>query len=117
MFTHPDLSRAIGLLAVVCLVPPMLFLPPLVVAISAGAVLTGIVIADNLRISTRTVSPPGPHRPTDPPTNDRLEPVSTDRTTLNTPRGDQPHLADDSYSRIGRHARNSKRRHLAALAT
>jgi low temperature requirement protein LtrA len=65
VFTHPDRSRVIGLLAVVCLVPPMLFLPPLVVAISAGAVLTGIVISDNLRIRQRTVSPPGPHRPSD----------------------------------------------------
>jgi hypothetical protein len=41
----------------------MLFLPPLVVAISAGAVLTGIVISDNLRIRQRTVSPPGSHLP------------------------------------------------------
>jgi low temperature requirement protein LtrA len=62
-FSHIDTSRLIGLLALLCLVPPMLFLPPLIVAISAGAVLTGIVITDNLRIGQRPVSPPGPHRP------------------------------------------------------
>jgi low temperature requirement protein LtrA len=64
-FSHIDTSRLIGLLALLCLVPPMLFLPPLVVAIAAGAVLTGIVITDNLRIRQRPVSPPGPHRPND----------------------------------------------------
>jgi low temperature requirement protein LtrA len=63
VFTNVDRSRVIGLLAVVCLLPPMLFLPPLVVTISAGAVLTGVVISDNLRIGERTVSPPGAHRP------------------------------------------------------
>jgi low temperature requirement protein LtrA len=64
VFSRLDTSRIIGLLAIGCLVPPMLYLPPLVVAISAGTVLTGIVISDNLRIKKRPkpVSPPGPHR-------------------------------------------------------
>jgi low temperature requirement protein LtrA len=67
VFTHVDRIRLSWLLALGCLVPPMLFLPPLVVAVAAGAVLTGIVISDNLRIGrTRPpVSPPGPHRPSD----------------------------------------------------
>jgi low temperature requirement protein LtrA len=63
VFTRPDRGRIIGLIAVVCLVPPMLFVPPLVVTIAAGAVLAGVVIADNVRIGNRTISPPGPHRP------------------------------------------------------
>jgi low temperature requirement protein LtrA len=65
VFRAVDAIRVIGLLALVCLIPPMLFLPPLAVAISVGAILTGIVITDNLRNRTRTVSPPGPHRPSD----------------------------------------------------
>jgi low temperature requirement protein LtrA len=67
VFTRVDLSRIVALLALVCLVPPMLFLPPLIVTIAAGAVLAGIVISDNLRIGKhpKPVSPPGPHRPSD----------------------------------------------------
>jgi low temperature requirement protein LtrA len=65
VFSYVDKSRLIGLLALALLVPPMLFLPPLVNAIAAGAVLTGIVIADSRRVKRRPkpVSPPGPHRP------------------------------------------------------
>jgi low temperature requirement protein LtrA len=57
-------TRVIGLLALACLVPPMLFLPPLVNAVAAGTVLTGIVIADNIRERRHpsTISPPIPHR-------------------------------------------------------
>src|SRR5258705_2091588 len=67
VFTHVDRSRLIGLLALACLVPPMLFLPPPGVAISVGAVFTGIVVSDNVRIGRhpKVVSPPGPHRPND----------------------------------------------------
>jgi low temperature requirement protein LtrA len=57
----------IWLVALVCLVPPMLFLPPLVTAIATGAILTGVVI-NGLRIQRREqppVSPPGPHRDSD----------------------------------------------------
>jgi low temperature requirement protein LtrA len=58
-------SRVIGLLALACLVPPMLLLPPLVNAFAAGAVLTGVVIADNIRARRHPspISPPGRHRP------------------------------------------------------
>jgi low temperature requirement protein LtrA len=58
-------TRVIGLLALACLVPSMLFLPPLVNAVATGAVLTGVVIADNIRERRHpsTVSPPIPHRP------------------------------------------------------
>jgi low temperature requirement protein LtrA len=57
----------IWLVALACLVPPMLFLPPLVTAIATGALLTGIVIAA-IRIHLRehpTVSPPAPPRDSD----------------------------------------------------
>jgi low temperature requirement protein LtrA len=63
VFSHVDESRLIGLLALALLVPPMLFLPPLVNAIAAGAVLTGVVIVDGRRLPRIPVSPPGPHRP------------------------------------------------------
>jgi low temperature requirement protein LtrA len=58
-------SRSGGLIALACLLPPMLFVPPLVNALAAGAVLTGVVIADNIRVRRHPVpiSPPGPHRP------------------------------------------------------
>jgi low temperature requirement protein LtrA len=67
VFSRIDTGRIVALLALGCLLPPMLFLPPLVVAVAAGAVLTGIVITDNRRIAKRAkpVSPPGPHRPGD----------------------------------------------------
>ena len=57
----------IGLLALACLLPPMLFLPPLVTAIATGIVLTGIVVAE-IGIERRQhppISPPGPHRHSD----------------------------------------------------
>ncbi|WP_446220113.1 low temperature requirement protein A [Micromonospora sp. IBHARD004] len=58
-------SRVLGLVALACLLPPMLLLPPLVNAIVTATVLAGIVIADNIRARRRpqTISPPGPHRP------------------------------------------------------
>ena len=52
-------------LVLVCLVPPMLFVPPLVNALVTGAVLTGVVFWDaglEQRQHAR-VSPPGPKRP------------------------------------------------------
>ncbi|WP_406038693.1 low temperature requirement protein A [Micromonospora sp. NBC_00898] len=60
-------SCVIGLLALACLLPPMLLLPPLVNGFAAGTVLTGIVIADNIRVRRHPapISPPGPHRPSD----------------------------------------------------
>jgi low temperature requirement protein LtrA len=67
VFGHIASGRLIGLIALACLVPPMLFVPPLVSAVAAGVVLTGIIIADN-RIEQRQhppVSPPGPHRSND----------------------------------------------------
>ena len=65
VFGKVEAGRLIWLLVLASLIPPMLFLPPLVVAIAAGAVLTGIVTTDNLRIAKHPspVSPPGPHRP------------------------------------------------------
>src|SRR5262249_31440190 len=63
VFSHVDMSRLLGLLALACLVAPMLFLPPLVNAIAAGAVLTGVVIIDSRRSPGIPVSPPGPHQP------------------------------------------------------
>ena len=63
VFSDVDTSRIIGLLALALLVPPMLFLPPLVNAIAVGAVLTGIVIVDSRRSPRIPVSPPGPHQP------------------------------------------------------
>jgi low temperature requirement protein LtrA len=65
LFSDVDTSRLIGLLALALLVPPMLFLPPLLNAIALGAVLTGIVIVDGRRSPRIPVSPPGPHRPSD----------------------------------------------------
>ncbi|MFC8617283.1 low temperature requirement protein A [Micromonospora purpureochromogenes] len=58
-------SRCIGLLALACLLPPMLLLPPLINALAGATVLTGIVIADNIRARRHPapISPPGPHRP------------------------------------------------------
>jgi hypothetical protein len=60
VFGHLARSPFIGLLALPCLLPPMLLLPPLV-----NAFLTGIVIVDNIRIrrNPAPISPPGPHRP------------------------------------------------------
>ncbi|WP_406079154.1 low temperature requirement protein A [Micromonospora sp. NBC_00858] len=65
VFSRHYRSCVIGLLALACLLPPMLFLPPLVNAFAAGAVLAGIVIADNIRVRRHPapISPPGPHRP------------------------------------------------------
>jgi low temperature requirement protein LtrA len=67
VFGHVWSSRLIGLVALACLVPPMLFVPSLVIAIAAGTVLTGILIADNriARGQNPPVFPPGPHRPSD----------------------------------------------------
>jgi low temperature requirement protein LtrA len=62
VFSHVDTSRLIGLLALALLVPPMLFLPPLVNAMALGAVLTSTVIVDGRRSPRIPVSPPGPHR-------------------------------------------------------
>ncbi|WP_446211434.1 low temperature requirement protein A [Micromonospora sp. IBSANI012] len=57
-------THLIGLIALACLLPPMLLLPPLVNAIATGAVLTGIVIADTIRVRRpAAISTPGPHRP------------------------------------------------------
>ncbi|RQW95791.1 hypothetical protein DKL51_14215 [Micromonospora globispora] len=58
-------THLIGLIALACLLPPMLLLPPLVNAFATGTVLTGIVIADNIRVRRHAapISPPGPHRP------------------------------------------------------
>ncbi|MFC8618825.1 low temperature requirement protein A [Micromonospora purpureochromogenes] len=60
-------SFFIGLVVLACLVPPMLLLPPLVNAFAVGIVLTGIVVADNIRVRRHPspISPPGPHRPSD----------------------------------------------------
>ncbi|SCG49186.1 low temperature requirement protein A [Micromonospora inositola] len=65
VFSSVSRSRVIGLLALACLLPPMLLLPPLINGFAAGAVLTGIVIADNIRVRRHPapISPPGPHRP------------------------------------------------------
>ena len=60
-------GRLIGMITLACLVPPALFVPPLIAAIATGTVLTGIIITDN-RIEQRQhppVSPPGPHRSTE----------------------------------------------------
>jgi low temperature requirement protein LtrA len=58
-------SRGGGLFALACLLPPMLFLPPLANAIAVGAVLTGVVIADDIRVGRHPapISPPGLHAP------------------------------------------------------
>ncbi|WP_446218528.1 low temperature requirement protein A [Micromonospora sp. IBHARD004] len=55
----------IGLVALACLLPPMLHLPPLVNAIATGTVLTGIAIVDTIGVRRHPwpISPPGPHRP------------------------------------------------------
>jgi low temperature requirement protein LtrA len=65
VFGRVSRSRVIGLIALACLLPPMLLLPPLVNAFATGAVLTGIVIADNIRVRRHPapISPPGAHRP------------------------------------------------------
>jgi low temperature requirement protein LtrA len=67
-FGHISRSHLFGLLALACLLPPMLFLPPLVSAFAAGTVLTGIVIADNIRAQRHPepISPPGLHHPSNP---------------------------------------------------
>ncbi|WP_319459342.1 low temperature requirement protein A [Micromonospora sp. RTP1Z1] len=67
VFGRVSSSRVIGLIALACLLPPMLLLPPLVNAFATGTVLTGIVIADNIRVRRHPapISPPGPHRPSD----------------------------------------------------
>ncbi|MEU8301290.1 low temperature requirement protein A [Micromonospora sp. NPDC048909] len=67
VFGRISRSRFIGLLALACLVPPMLLAPPLAVAAASGAVLTAIAIADNRRVRRQPapISPPGPHRPSD----------------------------------------------------
>jgi low temperature requirement protein LtrA len=64
VFDRISRSRTLGLLALACLVAPMLFLPPLASALATGTVLGGIVIADNRRIRRHPapVFPPGPHR-------------------------------------------------------
>jgi low temperature requirement protein LtrA len=58
-------THLIGLLALACLLPPMLLAPPLVIGFATGTVLTGIVIADNIRVRRHPtpISPPVPHRP------------------------------------------------------
>ncbi|RZU72214.1 low temperature requirement protein LtrA [Micromonospora kangleipakensis] len=60
-------SCVIGLLALACLLPPMLLLGPLVNALASATVLTGIVITDNIRVRRHPapISPPGPHRPSE----------------------------------------------------
>ncbi|MEW2331956.1 low temperature requirement protein A [Micromonospora chersina] len=64
VFGHVSKSRVIGLVALACLLPPMLRLPALLNGFATGAVLTGIVIADNIRVRRHpaAISPPGPHR-------------------------------------------------------
>ncbi|MEV4656593.1 low temperature requirement protein A [Micromonospora sp. NPDC049301] len=58
-------SRVIGLLALACLLPPMLLLPPLVNALAGATVLAAIAIADAIRVRRHPapISPPGPHLP------------------------------------------------------
>jgi low temperature requirement protein LtrA len=46
VFRRLSKSRLLGLLVLACLVPPMLFVPPLPVAVAVAVVLTGIVVQD-----------------------------------------------------------------------
>jgi low temperature requirement protein LtrA len=64
VFSRVATNRAIGLIALACLAPPMLLAPPLLNALAAGTVLTGIVIADNKRVRQQPlpISPPHAHR-------------------------------------------------------
>lgn len=78
VFSHVSRSRVIGLVALACLLPPMLLLPPLINAFASGAVLTGIVIADNIRV--RRHPHRSPHQvPTAPAAHDHRRRVDAFR--------------------------------------
>jgi hypothetical protein len=74
-FSHLEKTCVIGLLSPGCLVPPTLLLPPLVIAIAVGAVLTGVAISDNLQVSRkpRRVAPPAQRQLTEPSSPDPNE--------------------------------------------
>ncbi|TWG28046.1 low temperature requirement protein LtrA [Micromonospora palomenae] len=59
-FARVSRDRWIGVLALAALAPPMLLVPPLVTAIAAIAVLTGIAVADAARARARPPEPPSP---------------------------------------------------------
>jgi low temperature requirement protein LtrA len=60
VFARVSRNRPIGLLVLAALAPPMLLMPPLLVAIAAIAVLTGIAVADAARARGRPPEPPSP---------------------------------------------------------
>ncbi|MFG2100709.1 low temperature requirement protein A [Micromonospora echinaurantiaca] len=60
VFSRVSRDRVIGLLVLAALTPPMLLLPPLLAAIAAVAVLTGVAIADAARARGRPPEPPSP---------------------------------------------------------
>jgi low temperature requirement protein LtrA len=60
MFGRVSRDRPIGLVVLAALTPAMLHVPPLMVAIAAGAVLAGIAIADATRARGHPPEPPSP---------------------------------------------------------
>ena len=60
VFARVSRERPIGVLVLAALTPPMLLMPPLLPAIAATAVLTGIAIADAARAHGRPPEPPSP---------------------------------------------------------
>ena len=55
-------TRPVGLLVLAALAPAMLFMPPLLAALAAAAVLAGIAVADAARARGRPPAPPSPLR-------------------------------------------------------
>ncbi|SCL33043.1 Low temperature requirement protein LtrA [Micromonospora rhizosphaerae] len=60
VFSHLSWIRPIGVLVLAVLAPAMLFVPPLLAALAATAVLAGIAIADAVRVHRRPPEPPSP---------------------------------------------------------
>jgi len=62
VFARVSRDRPIGVLVLAVLAPAMLFVPPLLAALAATAVLAGIAIADAARARGRPPEPPSPPR-------------------------------------------------------
>jgi low temperature requirement protein LtrA len=60
VFRHVSSDQPIGLLVLAALALPMLFVPPILTAVAATAVLTGIAIADATRTHRRPAGSPSP---------------------------------------------------------
>ncbi|MGC1212540.1 MAG: low temperature requirement protein A [Micromonospora sp.] len=60
VFSHTSRNRALGVLALAALTPAMLFVPPLLAALAATAVLAAIAVTDAARARGHQPEPPSP---------------------------------------------------------